>query len=207
MNNSKSVKIALDIKNDYTHNMVQNLFENSSLDRAELLELISRSSTDELGQYVTGAYILDLFTESSKSIASLDLSYDTVKELTACAARVYHHNITANGMTPDYAKNLFCRMIAAYLIYLCANEHDCELDVRKLSSPPSSVDDEKYWSSNLEIRIGKQEQIDFLVSAIEGLKPNALSGSECYSVAPLAAAYKKATGIDLTEMGFCDITF
>lgn len=208
-NQTENMEIALNIKNDYTFKMVETLFENMELDRNEAVERAVNLGIHALAQSITGAFISDLFGEASQSNISLDLSYDTVKELTACTARVYTHNINVNGMDPAHAKRLFCRMIAAYLIYLCANEHGCKLDVRKLSSAPSPAEDEKYWSSCLEIKIGNKSKVNFLVAAIEGMKctaaKNMLTGQEWYSVEPLVEAYKKATGVNLAEMGFCDV--
>ncbi len=202
-------EIALNIKNDYTFKMVEMLFENMDLGTQKAIERVAERGINEFGQSVAGAFISDLFSDSAKSDTPLDLSYDTIKELTACAACVYNHNINVNGMEPAHAKRLFCRMIAAYLIYLCANEHDCKLDVRKLTSAPSPSEDEKYWASCLEIKIGNKSKVNFLVAAIEGMKctgtKNMLTGQEWYSVAPLVEAYKKATGADLAEMGFCDV--
>ena len=207
MNNN--MEIALNIKNDYTFKMVETLFENMELDRNEAVEKAVNLGIHALAQSITGAFISDLFGEATQNNIPLDLSYDTVKELTACAARVYTHNINVNGMEPAEAKRLFCRMIAAYLIYLCANEHGCKLDVRKLSSAPSLAEDEKYWSSCLEIRIGNKTKVNFLVAAIEGMKFSALkktiTGQEWFSVEPLVEAYQKATGVNLAEKGFCDV--
>lgn len=208
-NQTENMEIAINIKNDYTFKMVEMLFENMDLGTQKAIAKVAECGINEFGQSVAGAFISDLFSDSAKSNVSLDLSYDTVNELTVCAARVYNHNINVNGMEPAHAKRLFCRMIAAYLIYLCANEHDCKLDVRKLSSAPSPSEDEKYWASCLEIKIGNKTKVDFLVAAIEGVKcastKNMLTGQDWYSVAPLVEAYKKATGVNLAEKGFCDI--
>lgn len=208
-NNKDMVEISVTTKNDYTKKMVDLLFENIGLDTNGLAEKAAGLSIHEIGQSITGAFVSDLLTESADTDVPLELTYDTVKELTACAARLYTYNISVNGMEIAHAKSLFCRMIAAYLIYLCANEHGCKLDVSKLASAPSPSEDEKYWASCIEIRIGNKSKVNFLVAAIEGMKFSSLrksvTGQEWYSVAPLVEAYKKATGADLAEMGFCDV--
>ena len=208
-NQTETMEIALNIKNDYTFKMVETLFENMELDKNEAVKRAVNLGIHALAQNITGAFISDLFGEATQNNIPLDLSYDTVKELTSCAARVYTHNINVNGLEPAEAKRLFCRMIAAYLIYLCANEHNCKLDVRKLNELPALSEDEKYWSSYLEIRIGNKSKVNFLVAAIEGMKFSALkktiTGQEWFSVEPLVEAYQKATGVNLAEKGFCDV--
>ena len=201
MNENSTTKIALNIKNDYTLKMVDMIFENMDFDVQELYERVTELGIHENGQSVTGAFVLDLLTTSANGTSPLDLSYDTVNELIPCAADTYNHNISVNEMDPELAERLFCRMVAAYLIYLCANEHGCELEVNRLPYPPSEEEDEKYWASCLEVRIGNKSKVDFLVAAIEGMN----CGHIWYSVAPLVEAYKKATGVDLSEKGFCDI--
>lgn len=202
MNNENNMtEIALNIKNDYALKMVDMLFENMNSDTQKAIERFSELGINKIGQSVTGAFISDLFSASAKSNTPLDLSYDTVNKLTSCAADIYKHNISVNKMEPEHAEKLFCRMVAAYLIYLCANEHDCELEVNKLPYVPSATEDEKYWASCLEIRIGSESKVDFLASAIEGMN----RGQQWYSVSPLVDSYKKATGVDLAEKGFCNI--
>lgn len=201
MNENNTTKIALNIKNDYTLKMVDLIFENMNSDIPESFERVAELEINEIGQYVTGAFLFDLFSTSTNGTSPLDLSYDTVNELISCAADTYNHNISVNEMDPELAERLFCRMIAAYLIYLCANEHGCELEVSRLPYVPSEDEDDKYWASCLEVRIGNESKVDFLVAAIEGMN----CGHIWYSVAPLVEAYKKATGVDLSEKGFRDI--
>lgn len=208
-NNAETVKIALDIKNEYTENMAKMIFDYIDLGPHRAIEKANEKGIEALAQCVTGAFTVDLFEGSAKKDTPLDLTYNTVNGLIDFAVEVYKYNINVNRMEPAYAKRLFCRMLAAYLIYLCANEHGCKLDVNMLYYEPSPSEDEKYWSSALEIKIGKKSKVDFLVAAIKGAKctsvKNMLTGQEWYCVEPLVEAYEKATGVNLTEMGFRDV--
>ncbi len=207
--NADMVKIALDIKNAYTQDFIEMIFKNNELGMVEAAEMAAEKGIHEYGRGVVGAFASDLLFRSAKSGHPLDLSYDTINEITVNALDTYRHNITENKMSETHARKLFCRMIAAYLMVLCANEHNCKLNIRQLNEEPSWNEEEKYWASCLEIKIGNKSKVDFLGAAVEGLRCNAvknmLTKQIWYSVSPIIEAYKKATGVNLAEMGFCDV--
>lgn len=124
----------------------------------------------------------------------LDLRYNTVKNLPMVIA--YGFNGWANCST-DERIDISAKSLAAYLMLLCVNEHNCGIEI----TTPAIYTTEIFnhgWSGAY-VSTGTKQKKDLLKIAKESVKFE--SNTLTIDTEKLIAAYKEMTGVDLSKYG------
>ena len=183
----------------------------------EILQL-SQMSQEEMEKYnsnhagdpvatvkgVLGLYAGELIIASDEAGAPLDLSYESLNNISAAMAMLYtkQHNW---GYEDQRNKVVTCKSLAAYINLMIINLFDdCSIDVESFDYKGESPD---LWVDQIRLRLGDEDDSDMLPYIWEGANrvPLQLDNGFMIDITPLVNGYMKLTGENLAEEGLSNM--
>ena len=111
--------------------------------------------------------------------------------------------------SPRENAEIIGKTIAAYMTLLCINEHDCIPQYTKLNPAmyASEADIPEAWGGGIVIEVGPKQPVDFYQAGLDTVKQEkiAVDGGLAIDMTPIIIAYRRATGIKLSEYGLANI--
>lgn len=198
----------------------------------ETMEYYKKNSKDDVAQIkaIIGAYAAELIAAADEEKISLDLTYDTIKNLPKALQVLYQKQYEA-GMSDPRNKEAACRSLAAYINLMIINNFDeCSIDARRYPAKDNYARPDR-WTGFLTLVLDGQKNSDMLPFVWQGANPDEEKpdmklelksdlklelkpGKEnetpgrgfVLDIKPLVDGYKKLTGGKLTDEGLTDIT-
>lgn len=156
--------------------------------------------------------IADEYAEQQNNGISIDLTYDTVKNIPKILGYQYFAYTISGTCTKDKALEVIKKTLAAYLMLLCMNEHMCSYAVERLNDFENIIrkvdtdPDLAHSWSGLTIKVGPRMQYDMLPEVENAVKVTA-TGSFRMRFSHVVEIYKRMCGVDLREKGLDDDDF
>lgn len=154
--------------------------------------------------------VVELCEKNYNPDITLDLTYETVKNLPQIIGHQYVVNVVFNGYEAQEAIKIAKKTLASYLMLLCVNEHMCFPSVSKLqnfdnvlkhSSSAMNTPDTSWMG--FTIKVGAQKEID-LLPEVNGIISGNEKGELTIRVDHIVKVYQNMCGVDLYEKGFED---
>lgn len=154
-------------------------------------------------QLTNVGYASDFIDLSEKCTSGLDMTYDTVKNISSTLPHVYQYLLQEEEMTPARARIDMGKKLASYLMLLACNMHECTIQLHK---PSVRIQQEQnldlVWAKCMTMTIGTKQQVDLLPVCIRSFKAaNEAGEGFVFEPRAIAAKYKRATGEDLLRYG------
>ena len=141
---------------------------------------------------------------------TLDLTYDTVKNLTSILWLQYNDYVVLNGGDAPRAISIAKKTLASYLMLLCMNEHGCLPDISKqddfeeiIATPIASATRSDNTWCGMTIKVGIKEKID-LIKEVDNAVKITKRGNFRIRLSHVAEMYKRMCGVDLYKCGISD---
>lgn len=177
--------------------------------KQETFEYYKKHSKDDLAKIkaIIGAYAAEIIIAADEADISLDLSYETIKNIPDALNALYDKQHKA-GITDSRNKEMTCRALAAYINLLIINNFDeCSIDVRRWPAKDNEARPDR-WTGFLSLKLDGQKNSDMLPFVWKGANENEeeVNNGFVIKIDPLVNGYKKLTGGKLTDEGLTDIT-
>ena len=188
----------------------------------EALEIIKlgEMSQEEVRQYyeknrnndsaslkaIIGAYSGELITAAEDADVKLDLTYDTVSNISPALIMLYNKQYRG-GYEDQRNKIVTCRTLAAYIVLLIINLFtDCHFDVKRYANRKNESRPE-LWADTMMLKLDHKKNSDILPFVWQGADraPIEMEDGFILDITPLVEGYKRLTGDDLVEKGLCNI--
>lgn len=158
-------------------------------------------------QLMNVGYASDFIDLSEECTSGLDMTYDTVKNISSTLPHVYKYLLQEEEMTPARARVDMGKKLASYLMILACNMHECTI---RLHNPSVRIQQEQnldlVWAKRLTMTIGTKQQVDLLPVCIKAFKAANESGEGfIFEPRAIAVKYKRATGEDLLRYGLSSV--
>ncbi len=197
------------IKNNHIQELLNMYNRMASLSNKEEQEYMSKCNNTQLGEYLIMGYVADMLRNSAEINRELDLSYDTVENITPTLNPRFREICEMKNPRQSNALSL-AKSLASYLFLLAMNEHNCTLKVNQMATAiiPASQNEGPLWGGVLRIKTGIRRELDYLPAVIEGVQmlPVPSKPLLMFTMNPVIRAYRSSTGIDLTDR-LIDIAF
>lgn len=154
-------------------------------------------------QLMNVGYASDFIDLSEECTSGLDMTYDTVKNISSALPHVYRYLLQEEEMTPARARLDMSKKLASYLMLLACNMHECTIRLHKPSVRIQQKQNlDLVWAKNFTMTIGTKQQVDLLPVCMESLRaPKETEEGFVFEPRAIAAKYKRATGEDLLRYG------
>lgn len=154
-------------------------------------------------QLTNVGYASDFIDLSEECASGLDMTYDTVKNISSTLPHVYQYLLQEEEMTPARARIDMGKKLASYLMLLACNMHECTIRLHKPSVRTQQEENlNLVWAKCLTMTIGTKQQVDLLPVCIKAFKAaNEAGEGFVFEPRAIAAKYKRATGEDLLRYG------
>ncbi len=193
--------ITINIKSTYVQDLFDNYSKTLSFSEKENLSFFENASPQIAGESIIFGYATDMIGRGEIG-RDLNLTYETVSNISHAINPLFRQ-YQKSGMWENDPEGSLARALAAYLIVLAMNEHDCPLKVTQMGSKlfPPPEDEYPLWGGILRIKTGRRREIDFLPSIVEGMKKTSLKGKTLLTITvnPVIRAYRSAVGTDLSQ--------
>ena len=163
-----------------------------------------------IGYLISFCEVADEYVEKENNGISIDLTYDTVKNLPDILGYQYLSYTVTGLYTKDKALEIVKKTLAAYLMLLCMNEHMCSYTVERLNNFENIIrkvdtdpDLTNSWSG-YTIKVGPRMQYDMLPE-VENAARETARGSFRMRFSHAVEIYKRMCGVDLREKGLDDL--
>ena len=156
---------------------------------------------------IIGSYAGEMILAASAVGVTLDLSYDTIKNIPASLSVLYKKQ-HLEGFIDSRNKIITCRTLAAYMTLLIINNFDdVGIDANVYANRKNEIRPEM-WADRIVLKIDKKKNSDLLPYVWEGanMSKEELDNGFEIKIGPLVDEYKDLTGDDLTEEGLTDMT-
>lgn len=170
---------------------------------------INGMTTQLIGEHIIGGYLFSLLEIAQMAGEKLDLTYDTIKNIYKVLG--YMYMAESETYPPDENRTIVGKTVAVYMMALCANVHNCEINYENVVSPLMAKETMRALMTNtwsgITAQVGKLEQIDFYTVGVDSVLENPIPPHNGFVVdftGPIEA-YKKATGDDLRQYGLEEI--
>lgn len=154
---------------------------------------------------IIGAYTVELAKAAGEAGLTLDLTYETIKNISAAAMILYNQQ-HINGYEDERNKRVTCRTIAGYFVVLAINNHDCSIEVKAYSNKKNETRPEQ-WADRYVIKLNLKKNSDFLQHIWDGADdtPIEIENGFMIDVDSLIEAYERLTGVNLVEKGLANM--
>lgn len=158
---------------------------------------------------IIGSYTGEMILAASAVGVTLDLSYDTIKNIPASLSLLYKKQ-HLEGFIDSRNKIITCRTLAAYMTLLIINNFDnVSIDANVYANKKNEIRPEM-WADRIVMKIDKKKNSDLLPYVWEGanmpdLDEEKIKNGFIIKIQPLVDEYKGLTGDDLTEEGLTDM--
>lgn len=156
---------------------------------------------------IIGAYVAELIIAAEEKDITLDLTYDTIKNIPDAVNALYdkQHKL---GMADNRDKEVTCRTFAAYMDLLIINNFDdCSIDARRYPNNKENEARPDRWTGFLTLLLDGKKNSDMLPFIWEGANKDEKEVARGFyiDIQPLVDGYKKLTGGKLTNEGLTDM--
>lgn len=191
--NNEQIKSVIEREN------IDHVFEKSIEDSSAIYD---RYSTTEKGMNVLYGFVNSLIevSEFPEINIDLDLTYKTIEGLLPAIA--YEFMVGCNsGYSFDENIDIAEKTIAAYLMFLCANEHDYQIKVTKPDICNPNID----WSGMI-IKIDNGTKSYDMLDNLRGCVKSK-NGVIVIEIEKIIRAYQSITAVDLKQYKWEDVRF
>ncbi len=187
--------------------MLKNAIDTENRSEEKRQKKTESMSASEMGESIIAGYWLTFFSQAKKTN---DFSYEQFNM--DCFGEDIKNlfQLVIRESTLDRTKEVIAKTIAAYLYGLAMNEENCGIYVSRMRTELTAKDAKlpPLWANAFSVKTGKEDRKDFLEAALESLQyPVKIAGGLYLNMKPFVKAYKKATGVDLSEKGIGNIAF
>lgn len=154
--------------------------------------------------------IVEQYEDRYEDHPTLDLTYDTLKHLTLFLGQQYFSYVASGSYSSQKAMEILKKTLAAYLMLLCMNEHNCSYEAQRyvnfdsmLNRLDANSTDEYSWMG-FGIQVGTKEKYDLLLE-MEHAATITAKGVLRIRVSHICEIYKRMSGVDLKEKGLEDL--
>jgi hypothetical protein len=184
------------LKDAFNYNAVNRINDLSAPEASDVYRKTNASTEQMVIQILIG-YVTSLedIANDKDVKLSLDLTYGTVNNLPLVVA--YGFNAWADCTTQERI-DITAKSLAAYLMLMCVNEHNCELEITR----PALYTADSWafgWTGNV-VSTGIKKKIDLLNIAKKSVKNSA--GVLTIEDKEIVDTYKEMTDINLSTYGF-----
>jgi hypothetical protein len=153
----------------------------------------------------------DEYNDQTDDKVSLDLTYDTVANLTTVLGYQYFAYVRSGSYTSEKALEIVNKTLAAYLMLICMNEHMCFPTVSRLNNydaimksiaGDNDLSHQDSWMG-YTVKVGVNKEYDLLQELGQVVKVSS-SGVFRIRISRLVELYKQMCGVDLREKGLDD---
>lgn len=170
-------------------------------------EIMRKLSTEELGNAILGGYYSSLVEVAGWNDVFPEPSYDQLDKLAPALAMLY--SAQRESYSPRENAEIIGKTIAAYMALLCINETGCVPQYSRINPMmyASQADIPEAWGGAIIIEVGSRKPVDFYQAGLDAVKEERIAMDDGLAVdmTPVIIAYRRATGIKLSEYGLANL--
>lgn len=153
---------------------------------------------------IIGLYAGELITAAEEAGVTLDLSYESIKNIPAALTMLYTKQHKW-GYDDQRNKRVTCRTLAAYINLLIINNFDMD-NIEAYSIAFANAKGETkpdLWADHMVLKLDNQKGSDMLPYVWKGANmiPLNMDNGFMIDITPLVEGYKKLTGDNLVDEG------